>query len=125
MCIVVYPILICVLLIILQAVINNELEKPMYQCGCTCIPVKGTGTCQKVCGSQYSTLTQVGSCAIPNPPEGPALMQVPLPEFRAVRNVYLPFADLPGSSCRFSGSCPATVLFTGQNQTLARSTYVF
>ncbi|KAF3322079.1 ABC transporter A family member 7 [Carex littledalei] len=123
-CVVAYPVLICVLLISLQTLINNEIDKPKYQCGCKCIPVNGTGKCQNVCGPQYSTLDQVGSCAIENPPEWPALMQVPRPEFSAVRDVYLPFADLPDSSCQLSGSCPATVLFTGQNQTFAQ-TYDF
>ncbi|KAF3320383.1 ABC transporter A family member 7-like protein [Carex littledalei] len=120
-CIVAYPVLICVLLIIMQSLINKEINKPKYQCGCKCIPVNGNGTCQNVCGRQYSTLDQVSSCPIANPPEWPALMQVSSPQFRAARDVYLPFADLPDSSCRLSGSCPATVLFTGQNQTLAQT----
>jgi hypothetical protein len=120
-CIVAYPFIICVLLILIQILINNEIDKPKYQCGCTCIPVNGTGTCQKVCGPQYSTLDQVGSCAVASPSKWPAMMQVPRPEYRAARNVYLPFADLPDSSCQLSGSCPATVLFTGQNQTLAQT----
>ncbi|XP_078149465.1 ABC transporter A family member 7-like [Carex rostrata] len=121
MCIVAYPVLICVLLIILQTLINNEIDKPKYKCGCKCIPVNGTGKCQNVCGPQYSTFDQVGSCAVENPTKWPALMQVPRPEFRAVRDVYLPFLDLPDSSCRLSGSCPATVLFTGQNQTFVQT----
>ncbi|XP_078149970.1 ABC transporter A family member 7-like isoform X3 [Carex rostrata] len=120
-CIVAYPFIVCVLLLIMKTLINNEFDNPMYQCGCTCIPVNGTGTCQKVCGPQYSTLDQVAKCPIANPPEWPALMQVPLSEFRVARDAYLPFADLPDSSCRLSGSCPATVLFTGQNQTLAQT----
>ncbi|KAF3320351.1 ABC transporter A family member 7-like protein [Carex littledalei] len=120
-CIVAYPFIVCVLLLIMKTLINNEFDNPKYQCGCMCIPVNGTGTCQKVCGPQYSTLDQVANCPIANPPEWPALMQVPLPEFHAARDVYLPFADLTDSSCRLSDSCPATVLFTGQNQTLAQT----
>jgi hypothetical protein len=118
-----YPVLICVLLLLLQTVINNELDKPKYRCGCKCIPVNGTGTCQNVCGPQYSTLDQVSTCPIASPPKWPALMQVPRPEYRAAHDTYLPFADLPDSSCQLSGSCPATVLFTGSNQTLAQSIF--
>ncbi|KAJ3683353.1 hypothetical protein LUZ60_013580 [Juncus effusus] len=115
-----FPIMLCILLVVIQQVINNELDKPKNQCGCTCVPVPGSDTCQKTCGPQYSTLDQVASCPIASPPEWPALMQVPSPEFRAVNDVNLPFNDLPDSQCRDSGTCPATLFFTGQNQSLAQ-----
>ncbi|KAK4485769.1 hypothetical protein RD792_008415 [Penstemon davidsonii] len=49
--------------------------------------------------------------------ESPALLQVPYPEFRAVRTKSSS-KDLPNESCRKSGSCPATILITGENRTL-------
>lgn len=57
------------------------------------------------------------------PFEFPPLLQVPSPQFRAVRDDSIPFPDLPNASCRESGSCPATVLITGNNRTLGESTH--
>ncbi|KAF7123417.1 hypothetical protein RHSIM_Rhsim12G0157900 [Rhododendron simsii] len=62
---------------------------------------------EKVCGIQYSTLDQASSCPVPSPPEWPPLLQIPAPEYRAVRTDFLSFMDLPDQSCRNSGSCPA------------------
>lgn len=66
-------------------------------------------------------MEQVWSCAIPSPPRWPALIQVPQPQFRAVRTVSQPFDDLPDPSCRDSLSCPATVLITGKDRGFAES----
>uniref|UniRef100_A0A453KNR4 ABC transporter domain-containing protein n=1 Tax=Aegilops tauschii subsp. strangulata TaxID=200361 RepID=A0A453KNR4_AEGTS len=118
----IFPILICVLLLVLQNIINNELDKPKYNCGCACVDTDMYGTCRKrECGVQYSTLEQVWSCAIPSPPRWPALIQVPQPQFRAVRTVSQPFDDLPDPSCRDSLSCPASVLITGKDRGFAES----
>lgn len=113
-----FPFIICLLLVLLQAFINSQLDKPSNNCGCACIDTKGDGQCVKVCGLQYSDLDQAGTCQIPNPPEWPPLLQIPAPEYRAVRTDFFPFTDLPNESCRSSGSCPATFLFTGNNQSL-------
>uniref|UniRef100_A0A0E0M0B7 ABC transporter domain-containing protein n=1 Tax=Oryza punctata TaxID=4537 RepID=A0A0E0M0B7_ORYPU len=116
----VFPILICVLLVVLQNVINGELDKPKYQCGCECTDSDLQGTClRKECGIQHSTLEQVWSCEVPSPPRWPALIQVPWPGFRAVGTASQPFDDLPNPLCRDDGSCPVTLLVTGENQTLA------
>ena len=116
----IFPILICVLLIVLQNVINSELDKPKYKCGCVCLETSGDGRCaRKECGIQYSTLDQVGSCPIPSPPRWPALIQIPRADFRAVRTFSQPFNDLPDPFCRDSGSCPATVLVTGKDKAVA------
>uniref|UniRef100_A0A0D3H5X1 ABC transporter domain-containing protein n=1 Tax=Oryza barthii TaxID=65489 RepID=A0A0D3H5X1_9ORYZ len=116
----VFPILICVLLVVLQNVINGELDKPKYQCGCECTESDLEGTClRKECGIQHSTLEQVWSCEVPSPPRWPALIQVPWPGFRAVGTASQPFDDLPNPLCRGDGSCPVTLLVTGENQTLA------
>lgn len=113
-----FPFIICLLLVLLQAFINSQLDKPSNNCGCACIDTKGDEQCVKVCGLQYSDLDQAGTCQIPNPPEWPPLLQIPAPEYRAVRTDFFPFTDLPNESCRSSGSCPATFLFTGNNQSL-------
>ncbi|XP_070006475.1 ABC transporter A family member 7-like isoform X2 [Nicotiana sylvestris] len=55
------------------------------------------------------------------PDEFPPLLQIPSPQFRAVKTDSLPFSGLPDASCRETGSCPATVLITGNNRTLGES----
>lgn len=116
-----FPIVLCLLLVLLQAVINNELDKPSNKCGCTCIDQDGDGQCERVCGIQYSDLDQVATCSIPSPPEWPPLLQLPDPQFRAVRTDFVSFGDLPSESCRATNSCPATVLITGRNHSLGES----
>ncbi|PWZ13877.1 ABC transporter A family member 7 [Zea mays] len=117
-----FPILICVLLIVLQNVINSELDKPKYKCGCVCLETSANGRCvRKECGIQYSTLDQVGSCPIPSPPQWPALIQIPRADFRAARTFSQLFNDLPDPFCRDSWSCPATVLVTGKDRAVAEA----
>lgn len=109
----------------MQILINHVLDSDKFKCGCTCLDSNGNGQCdstEKVCGIQYSTLDQASSCPIPSPPEWPPLLQIPAPEYRAVRTDFLSFMDLPDQSCRNSGSCPASILLTGNNQTLGEST---
>lgn len=117
----VFPLFLCVLLVLIQTLVNRELDKPSNKCGCTCIDTNGDGKCEKVCGIQYSTLDQVGSCAIPSPPEWPPLLQVPAPEYRAVETNLFSYADLPNESCKRTGSCPTAILVTGNNQSLGQS----
>ncbi|KAK9664019.1 hypothetical protein RND81_14G014400 [Saponaria officinalis] len=114
-CLIIFPILLCILLSVLQRVINNELDKAKYKCGCA--QVNGT----TVCGVQYSTLDQALSCSIPDPPKWPALLQVPAPEYRATQTDFITSPDLPSESCRRTGTCPVTMLVTGNNQTLGQS----
>uniref|UniRef100_A0A7N0V1R9 ABC transporter domain-containing protein n=1 Tax=Kalanchoe fedtschenkoi TaxID=63787 RepID=A0A7N0V1R9_KALFE len=116
-----FPFLLCLLLVLLQSLINNELDKPENKCGCTCIDTNGDGQCERVCGIQYSDLDQVSYCPIPSPPEWPPLLQIPAPEYRAVSTNYIASNDFPNESCRRTGSCPAAVLFTGNNQTLGQN----
>lgn len=119
-----FPIVLCLLLVLLQAIINNELDKPSNKCGCTCIDQDGDGQCERVCGIQYSDLDQVATCSIPSPPEWPPMLQLPAPQFRAVRSDdSISFRDLPIDSCRSTSSCPVTVLMTGNNQSLGESTH--
>ncbi|XP_066327203.1 ABC transporter A family member 7-like isoform X3 [Miscanthus floridulus] len=121
-----FPVLLCVILVVLQGVIDRELDKPKYRCGgCACVdpgPAAVGDACRRTeCGVQFSTLDQVGSCPIPSPTPWPALVQVPRPESRAVRTAGQPFDGLPDPTCRDTGSCPAAVLITGNNRSLAQS----
>lgn len=117
---IVFPFILCVLLVLIQMLVNNELDKPSNRCGCTCVDT-GNGQCEKRCGIEHSTLDQVFSCPIPHPPEWPPLLQVPAQEYRAVRTDFLAYGDLPGDSCKRTGSCPVTMLITGSNQTFGQS----
>ncbi|KAK4766653.1 hypothetical protein SAY87_008295 [Trapa incisa] len=114
------PLILCLLLVLLQSWINTQLDKPENKCGCQCVDENGDGKCEKKCGIEYSTLGQVASCPIPNPPKWPALLQVPAPQYRAVKTHSISFSDLPDESCRMTRSCPATALFTGGNQSLGK-----
>nr|GEV78910.1 ABC transporter A family member 7 [Tanacetum cinerariifolium] len=116
-----FPIVLCLLLVLLQSVINKELDKPSNKCGCECVDQNGDGQCEQVCGIQYSDLSQVATCPIPSPPEWPPVLQMPDPMFRAVRTDFLEFDDLPSESCRRDGSCPVSVLVTGRNQSFGQS----
>nr|XP_043637169.1 ABC transporter A family member 7-like isoform X2 [Erigeron canadensis] len=120
-----FPIVLCLLLVLLQVIINNELDKPKNKCGCTCIDQDGDGQCERVCGIQYSDLDQVLTCHIPTPPEWRPVLQLPDSQFRAVRTDFIPFGDLPNESCRATGSCPVTVLITGNNQSFGENTDIY
>lgn len=116
-----YPFVLCLLLVIIQVIVNHQLDKPKFRCGCTCIDTNRNGSCEKKCGIDYSTLEQVATCPIPSPPEWPAFLQVPKPEYRATRTPFISYTDLPDESCRRTSLCPVTFLFTGGNQSLAES----
>lgn len=116
-----FPFVLCLLLVLIQGLVNRQLDKPENRCGCTCINQNQDGTCEKkVCGIEYSTLDQGSSCPIPSPPKWPALLQVPSPLFRAVKTDFFPFKDLPDESCIQTGSCPVTILLTGKNRSLGQ-----
>ncbi|KAM5570708.1 ABC transporter A family member 7-like [Rosa sericea] len=112
------PILLCIMLLLIQILVNHELDKPENRCGCACVDTNGDGECEKVCGLEYSTVDQGFTCPIPHPPEWPPLLQVPNPDFRAVISDVVPYKDLPSESCKRTGSCPVTVLFTGSNHSM-------
>lgn len=115
------PIVLCLLLVVIQILFETQF-KDSTECGCGCIDTNGDGQCERTCGLQFSSLSQAANCPIPSPPEWPPLLQIPAPEYRAVRTSFLPSKDLPNASCRNSGSCPATTLLTGSNQSLGEST---
>ncbi|PUZ51336.1 hypothetical protein GQ55_6G176100 [Panicum hallii var. hallii] len=97
-----FPVLLCALLVSIQHVVDSELERPPWRCGCA----------GGECGIQHSTPIQALSCAVPVPPRWPALVQVPDPEARALTRLHR-------RPCNASENCPATVLLTGQNRQLA------
>jgi hypothetical protein len=101
-----FPVLLCVLLVSIQHVVDSELERPPFRCGCA-------GPDQ--CGIQHSTPIQALACAVPVPPRWPALLQVPATEARALTR-------LRPRPCKAPENCPATVLLTGQNRLLAQGT---
>jgi hypothetical protein len=105
-------VLVCVLLFGMQNVVDMELGKPQFRCGCACVRRDtGTGACADTeCGIQYSTPTQAPTCAVPTPQRWPALVQVP-------------DAQAHQLWCQASGSeqdCPVTVLLTGINRQLSQ-----
>ncbi|KAF3437769.1 hypothetical protein FNV43_RR20525 [Rhamnella rubrinervis] len=58
------------------------------------------------------------SCPVPEVPESPPLLQIPLPDYRAVKTDLISFTDLPNESCRRTKSCPAAILITGNNKSI-------
>nr|KAJ0227314.1 hypothetical protein LSAT_V11C100019430 [Lactuca sativa] len=44
--------------------------------------------------TEYSDLDQVGTCSIPSPPKWPPLLQVPTPQYRAVRSDRLLYLEI-------------------------------
>ncbi|XLU57881.1 hypothetical protein S245_052529 [Arachis hypogaea] len=118
-----FPFVLCLLLLLLQKLVDNQLDKDKYKCGCTCTKSEDGQCLEKVCGAQYSDLDQVGACAVPNPPEWPPVQQVPAPNYRAVSADFISESDLPNPSCRSNGSCPITMLFTGNNQSFGQILY--
>ncbi|CAL9048514.1 unnamed protein product [Musa banksii] len=108
--IVAFPIFLCAVIILIQKVVEEEINKCGHRCGCQ----------GGVCGIQYSSLDQFDACPISSPFEWPAMLQVPRPESRAVTSDHPTPAGLPDESCKVSQSCPASVLFTGGNQSFAQ-----
>lgn len=111
-----FPFLLCLLLVLIQALVNSQLDKPANKCGCACVDKNGDGQCEKVCGLEYSDSDQATTCPIEHPPEWIPLLQIPEPDHRAVVSDFIPYADLPNESCKKTGSCPVTLLFTGNNR---------
>ncbi|KAL0355624.1 UNVERIFIED_CONTAM: ABC transporter A family member 7 [Sesamum radiatum] len=116
-----FPFFLCLLLLLIQTLVNNELDKPSNRCGCTCVDTGKNGQCERRCGIEYSTPGQVLTCSIPHPPPLPPLLQIPSQQYRAVRTDFMSYRDLPDDSCKRTGSCPVTMLITGDNQTFGQS----
>lgn len=130
--IVLTPIFFCVLLFVLQRVINNAIDKPENKCGCLCLNCcetdsSGTKVCrvptidnpcrewqdceqydENQCGFIYSDASQASFCAVPSPSIWPAMVSVPAPAYLA--HPYSP---------------DGAMLVTGQNMTLADNMILF
>lgn len=105
--IVLTPVFFCVLLYVLQLLIDNAIDTPSNKCGCLCLnccatDANGTQTCRVTspgnpcrdweecteydstqCGFEYSDAQQAGFCAVPSPSIWPAMVSVPAPGFLA------------------------------------------
>lgn len=97
------PLFLCLLLLGIQQVIDALM--------------KGISQMSK-CGSNDSFANS--NCPIPNPPLLPPMLQIPQPELRSVKSDFFPYKDLPDKSCRVTGSCPVTILVTGDKQPLGK-----
>ncbi|THU59096.1 hypothetical protein C4D60_Mb03t21390 [Musa balbisiana] len=108
--IVAFPIFLCAVIIVIQNVVEDEMNKDGHRCGCQ----------GGVCGIQNSSPDQFDARPISSLFEWSALLQVPRSEPRAVTSDHPTPAGLPDESCKVSQSCPALVLFTGGNQSFAQ-----
>lgn len=70
-------------------------------------------------------LSSGGDCPVPNPLLLPPLLGIPEPEYRAVRDGFFAYKDLPDKSCRKTGTCPVTILLTGNNHSLGQGMCFF
>ncbi|KAL5064774.1 hypothetical protein RYX36_026511 [Vicia faba] len=98
-----FPVILCILLVLIQTLIDSQLDTLESKCACAC-PDKST-TCnnsEKVCGVQNSKQNQPIDCVIPKPPEWPPVLQ------------------LPSAFCKANGTCPVKVLFTANNQSFGQ-----
>lgn len=113
-----FPITLCLLLVILQVVVNNVFGSD-FKCGCKCVAnADGAPGCTEVCGLQYSDDNQSPYCGVPNPTPWPAVLQTPAQQYMAVHQSFAPEIAQP-PSCRATGSCFTTIPYTGTNQTVA------
>nr|DAD46476.1 TPA_asm: hypothetical protein HUJ06_016413 [Nelumbo nucifera] len=117
-----FPLIVCLISVLIKTLVNIELDKPKWKCGCISVDTNGDGQNETTCGVEYSTVDQVPSCPIPHPMVWPPFLQIPAPEYRAVTtDDVIPFSDLPEESCRRTGSCPVTILLTGANRSFGQS----
>ncbi|KAL3678985.1 hypothetical protein R1sor_021941 [Riccia sorocarpa] len=107
-CIIIFPVLICLILFGLQVGVNKLLDKPSFKCGCETRIVNGNPV--ELCGLPYTTDTaQTQFCAVEHPPQWPALMQVPNPRLGQ-------FPDFPEFSAFSRG---AAILYTADDSQTA------
>lgn len=116
-CLVAFPIVLCVLLVVMQFLINSFIGD-RFKCGCKDVPnSNGVGT-TKQCGLQFSNADEAPFCGIDRPYPWPSILQVPSPQYRATRSTEYP--DLAqDASCRSADTCATTIPYTGTNKTAA------
>uniref|UniRef100_A0A7I4ACZ0 ABC transporter domain-containing protein n=1 Tax=Physcomitrium patens TaxID=3218 RepID=A0A7I4ACZ0_PHYPA len=116
-CLVLFPALLCILLVIIQVAVNGVFNGSDFKCGCKCVPDPNGGPCIQRCGLEYSNNDQAVWCGMANPTPWPALLQIPEPQYRATRNQSPDLTQDP--SCRVAGTCAVTIPYTGTNRTTA------
>ncbi|CAL9031668.1 unnamed protein product [Prunus brigantina] len=73
------------------------------------------------CDNSSRGFDEGSPCPYPKPREWPPVLHVPDATSRAVTSdSVIPFTDLPDESCRANGSCPLTILVTGNNQSFGQ-----
>lgn len=102
------PLFLCLLLLAIQLLLDAVMNK---------------ATDMTDCKSKDDFLGS--DCPIPNPPLLPPMLQIPEPESRAVRAGFFSYKDLPDKSCRKTGTCPVTILLTGNNHSLGQGICFF
>lgn len=102
------PLLLCLLLLGIQLLLDAVVNKASDLTNCAS-------------QDDFSS----GDCPIPNPPLLPPLLQIPEPESRAVSGGFFSYEDLPDKSCRKTGTCPVTILVTGNNHSLGQGICFF
>ncbi|PAN04686.2 hypothetical protein PAHAL_1G084200 [Panicum hallii] len=114
-CLVLFPLLLCSVIGGLQIAINRATppkDPTRFDCGCSNVTVDEDAVGGLSCPDE---------CPLPRAPRWPPLLRIPPPEYRAVADGLFPFTDLPDASCRAGGSCAATFLVTGGNQSFVAS----
>ncbi|EFN55401.1 hypothetical protein CHLNCDRAFT_23609, partial [Chlorella variabilis] len=89
------PFLICMLLWVLQDVINQQLDARSFRCGCKCLSCCDWAYNDSECGFLFSTTDQAGFCAVEEPPLWPALLEVPQEQHRGPKAANVMPAALP------------------------------
>ncbi|ESQ45794.1 hypothetical protein EUTSA_v10010102mg [Eutrema salsugineum] len=123
--IIMIPFMLCLFLVAIQVLFDTQVNNAdENRCGCQCTVTSEAGKCEKEsCGIEFSSPDQAFFCSIASPPRWPPLLQIPPPESRAVRTSFLSDIGLPDESCRRTGTCPVTILFTGNNRSVGTSLF--
>ncbi|KAL1203813.1 ABC transporter A family member 10 [Cardamine amara subsp. amara] len=98
------PLFLCLLLLAIQLLVDAMMKQVSDKSDC---------------GSK--DVMPGGDCPIPNPPLLPPMLQIPESESRAVKAGFFSYRDFPDKSCRRTGTCPVTILVTGNNHSLGKA----
>ncbi|CAH2043965.1 unnamed protein product [Thlaspi arvense] len=96
------PLFLCLILLAIQLLFDSLMNSVSDKCG-------------------TNNDFQSTDCPIPNPPLLPPMLAIPQPKSRAVKANFFPYNDLPLESCRKTGTCPVTILFTGSNHSFGKA----
>ncbi|PKU76587.1 ABC transporter A family member 8 isoform X1 [Dendrobium catenatum] len=125
---IIIPLLLCLLLFSIQKLAAIIAVEPEIHCDCgECIDDESQESCDKKCSNVFDMIVGKSTyCPEPHPPQLPVLFQIPMTQFRATKRSSSPASSnynsgLPDNSCRKNGSCPVTILITGQNRTFAKN----